>query len=238
MDDLNILRRAVHEEFEVIHSEDKVESTALEAFGYMSHHYICKIKEKSAGRRYEGLHELKFEVQCRTLLMDSWANVSHYLYYKGESSVPRALRKDFHALSGLLHVADRQFQHLHREVAKSIEDATSVLEETGKTPDDEVNLSNVLALLQQKYPDRGRAGPERVSTFVEELAAAGIYSMSELEGLFDESYERALRYEEKNPPMGEAGRKFADVGIARHSVALGHERYRTQKYGPDKSFDD
>ena len=59
-----------------------------------------------------GLHGIKFEIQCRTILQNAWASVSHRLAYKGEASIPEALRKDFHALAGLFYVADKHFELL------------------------------------------------------------------------------------------------------------------------------
>jgi putative GTP pyrophosphokinase len=65
-----------------------------------------------SGPRYDPLKHLRFEVQVRTIVMDAGAAVSHHLDYKGGTSVPSELRKDFYALSGLFYVADQHFEVL------------------------------------------------------------------------------------------------------------------------------
>jgi putative GTP pyrophosphokinase len=97
--------------FEVVGVSDTVEGTDdPSTFGYMSKHFDARLPSTLKGPRYEDLPGIRFEVQVRTLLMDAWANVSHYLAYKGESSIPPELRGDFNALSGLFYVADKHFE--------------------------------------------------------------------------------------------------------------------------------
>lgn len=230
MDDLGKVGKILSKEFDVLESEDKADNSSYDTFGYMSHHYICTLRPESSGRRYDGLLDIRFEVQCRTLLMDSWANVSHYLYYKGDSSIPQALKRDFHALSGLLHVADRQFQHLYHESRESVEAASAAVEHTGETPDDEVNLSNVLALFEQIYPDRNPSEPDEVSLYIEELAEAGMRSVQELRDVLSRGNSKAERYEEQYPPFGTPGVRFSGVGTARHATASVVQDFQELKY--------
>jgi putative GTP pyrophosphokinase len=89
LSDLPRLAEIVNETFEVVASEDKIEGgDDPSTFGYMSRHFEAVIHSDHTGPRYDELRGLRFEVQVRTLLMDAWANVSHYLAYKGESSIP------------------------------------------------------------------------------------------------------------------------------------------------------
>ena len=93
----------IRDTFHVVTSEDKIEGAEdPSTFGYMSHHYDAVLNPAHTGPRYEDLHDLQFEVQARTLLMDAWANVSHYLAYKSNAGIPPELRRDFYALSGFL----------------------------------------------------------------------------------------------------------------------------------------
>jgi putative GTP pyrophosphokinase len=71
------------------------------------------------GPRYEGLSGMRFEVQVRTISMDTWATISHYLDYKTDRDVPKDLRKDFFALSGLFYVADTHFELFYRASERS-----------------------------------------------------------------------------------------------------------------------
>jgi putative GTP pyrophosphokinase len=109
--DIDQIADIVASQFSVLSSENKVEGERDPAtFGYMSNHYICHLSPRYSGPRYDTLKGITFEIQCRTLLMDAWANVSHHLAYKGDVSIPEYLRRDFHALSGLFYVADKHFE--------------------------------------------------------------------------------------------------------------------------------
>ena len=131
LSDLPRLREVVVDLFNVVDESDKIADGAVEAFGYMSVHFICTLKAEYSGPRYEGLGDFKFEIQCRTILMDAWANVSHYLSYKAEASIPEDLRKDFHALSGLFYVADRHFELFYGESIASRREADVAIAQQG-----------------------------------------------------------------------------------------------------------
>ncbi len=59
------------------------------------------MKRDYKGPRYDTIVGMPFEIQVRTILMDAWANVSHYLAYKSDIDVPINLQRDFYALGGL-----------------------------------------------------------------------------------------------------------------------------------------
>jgi hypothetical protein len=134
----------------------------------MSHHFICELGASLAGPRYDDIKNIAFEVQVRTILMDAWANISHYLAYKGEASVPDDLQRDFHALSGLFYVADRHFELFYHESQESKSRAKLAITEPG-SQDTRLDRDTTLALFQELYPDRKHARPEYVSEFVEEI---------------------------------------------------------------------
>lgn len=79
-------------------------------FGYMSLHYICYLP---SGKEYdEDICNLKFEIQLRTVLQHTWAEIEHDLGYKSDFGVPRAIRREFSRIAGLLEIADLQFIEL------------------------------------------------------------------------------------------------------------------------------
>lgn len=110
-DDLRRLEKLICENFSVISQDDKISSS--EGFGYMSIHYICSLRETFSGPRYDNIKGFVFEIQTRTICMDAWAAVSHYLAYKGQWDVPVELQKAMNALSGLFYVADSEFQQIY-----------------------------------------------------------------------------------------------------------------------------
>lgn len=117
--DLYSIRTIIRDIFEVIEEDNKIDNTAANIFGYMGIHFIVKLKNVS-GEDQMPIGDLPFEVQLRTIGQHAWASISEYLYYKQETSVPRNLRRDFYALSGLFHVADSQFEILRKQQLESL----------------------------------------------------------------------------------------------------------------------
>ncbi len=212
-DDLPKLAKIIHDEFDVLDVEDKVSGADVASFGYMSQHYICRLRPEFHGRRYDRIKGQKFEIQCRTLLMDAWANVSHHLDYKGESSIPQELLKDFHALSGLLYVADRQFQSLLSAAKRSQDEAVEIVAEAlDEGRDRRLDLSSMQAYLEKAFPDREKARAGYVSELVEEFVAVEIKSVRQLRDKVRQGLPEALREEETRRT------RFNQVGLARGAV--------------------
>ena len=74
----------------------------LDAFGYNSLHYICRLK--TGGPR--------FELQMRTALQHVWSTIEHDIGYKGEVKIPQEYVRQFSRLAGMLELADEEFSRL------------------------------------------------------------------------------------------------------------------------------
>jgi putative GTP pyrophosphokinase len=235
LEDLPKVQTMIGDLFEIEDQENKITDGPVEEFGYMSVHYVCRLHSGHAGPRYDDLKGLSIEIQCRTLLMDAWANVSHYLGYKGEASIPEHLQKDFHALSGLFYVADRHFQLFFEESTKS--DQAASIQLSASTIDSRAQLaldrSTVTALLRAIYPQRKKSPPSDVSAFVEEISRAGYTDLATLEHTLRENEQIMLDREAVSPPVKDfdgdgspISTEFTDVGAARTTLSLIDLNYR------------
>ncbi|UKY53692.1 GTP pyrophosphokinase [Streptomyces inhibens] len=233
--DLSNIQRILHETFEVISEEDKVNEGDASSFGYMSHHYICRLSSTHSGPRYDAIKRISFEIQVRTILMDAWANISHYLAYKNEESIPGDLVRDFHALSGLLYVADRQFQSLNRDAAHSAAQAEKEVFQSEEIQSSAINTDTVSALFRRQYPDRTHVGEKQIAEFIAELAWIDLYDLRELADILRDNHAGALDYEEEYPPGRDADGIFGDVGLARTALAIHSPAYAMRKY-PKRAF--
>ncbi|MCR5292340.1 MAG: hypothetical protein K6E28_05580 [Eubacterium sp.] len=93
-------------------SIDKRKTLEPNTFGYLSLHYICSIPN---GEGYpEELTRLKFEIQIRTVLQHTWAEIEHDLGYKTEFGIPKELRRNFSRVAGLLEIADEAFLQIRQ----------------------------------------------------------------------------------------------------------------------------
>ena len=112
VDDVDNIGRLVRDRFEIDYenSIDKRETLKVDAFGYLSVHYICSLKEDSGYP--EELKGKKFEIQLRTGLQHVWAAIEHDIGYKSKFGVPTKVIREFSRLAGLLELADEEFMRV------------------------------------------------------------------------------------------------------------------------------
>lgn len=231
LSDIERIGDKIREAFIVLSEDNKINGyDDLTSFGYMSFHFIVKMKQEYNGPRYERIKDLSFEIQVRTISMDAWANISHYLSYKTEADVPKELKRDFYALSGLFYVGDTHFELFYNESKKSQKilqhRVEGILSNKEHCVDEEINLDSLKAYLYMKLPNRKRCNNKSISDLITELMSIGIYKISELENLYKKAWETFLENEKENPPLG--GGLFANAGVIRGLLDLAREDYRTK----------
>jgi putative GTP pyrophosphokinase len=87
-------------------------------FGYLSHHARIKFHQASPFRGQ--FSDFYAEIQVRTILQHAWAEIEHDLGYKNDVGIPSHLRRRFSLLSGLLEIADREFDELRVEISTHV----------------------------------------------------------------------------------------------------------------------
>lgn len=145
----------VKDRFNLIQSEDKSDSLDVNEFGYRSHHCIIKIDpEWCKTPNYDGLNNIKSEVQIRTVLMHTWAEIEHKLQYKNKDQVPRELQRKLFLLSAKLEEADQQFEDIKNEASNYQKMLSDKLRRDGKFDTSlELNLDTFKQFLAFFYPD-------------------------------------------------------------------------------------
>jgi len=227
IDDLERVRQIVANEFDVLRVEDRSETAAVDAFGYESVHYICTLRTSSSGRHYDAVKDLRFELQCRTLAQDAWANVSHRLAYKGTASIPEPLRRPFHALSALFYIADRNFASFAAEAGR-VEEALARPSSQGQLRSDgqtSIDRARMRRLLHEIYPDRSPANDADVSELVEEIAAVGYGTVGAVKDKLVSAQEALASYE------SDRHRQLSQVGAARMSLTIADRQYAQRRRG-------
>lgn len=233
IDDLYTVDGIIGGCFKVLKREDKVRGADPESWSYQSIHYDCALSESDSGPRYDEIKDITFEIQVRTILQDAWATVEHYLAYKGLTTVPDVLKRDFSALAGLFHIADDQFQKLSDASRQSEAEAEDQLQEAaagGDAMDEAIilNRSTLKAFLRQLFSDRKESEDALYSELVDELAHVGITDVSTLRQAIADGIEQAEKFEQKVPPRDEDGKviRYADVGVARMAVDVNNPTFR------------
>jgi putative GTP pyrophosphokinase len=163
LSDISGIRDVIRGAFLVLTEDNKIDEADVSSFGYMSVHFIVTMKKEYVGPRYDHIANMPFEIQVRTIAMDAWANVSHYLEYKSETDVPTDLRRDFYALSGLFYVADKHFEMFFRSRNESREQLAEAFAEVAPPLHEEINLDSLAAYLVNKFPDRRHSSAKDLS---------------------------------------------------------------------------
>jgi putative GTP pyrophosphokinase len=229
--DLPRIADLIRSSFVVVAEDDKLETQPVASFGYLGIHFIVKLKGEYRGPRYDGLHSQPFEIQVRTIAMDAWAAVSHYLDYKTDVDVPTALRKDFQALSGLFYLADTHFEMFYDVRQKSREAAGQLFDNPERAVEEELNYDTLAALLRGRYPDREPAVSAHISNLLSDLNASGYKTVVSLKNVLDRSANAFEHLEATGAPRAHGRRDWADVAAVRLSVAIADSQFRQRTYG-------
>lgn len=154
--DLEKIASIIKKEFDVIDSVDKADLLREDEFGYLSQHFIIKLKKSWLNTpRYRNIGNLKAEIQLRTVLMHAWANISHSLVYKKKKQAPHQFMRRLNGLSAILEIADDAFNNLKNDREKFIEEISRKTEKSGSFDlDQELNLDSFQAFLDFHFPNR------------------------------------------------------------------------------------
>jgi putative GTP pyrophosphokinase len=133
-DEIDAVARLVEREF-VIDETNSVDRRAMldaDRFGYLSLHYVVKLSPgRAALPENQKYGDIKFEIQIRSILQHAWAEIEHDLGYKSEAAVPRAVRRRFSRLAGVLELVDDEFEAIRQEVGEHQVTAQATINEGG-----------------------------------------------------------------------------------------------------------
>lgn len=148
-DDVDEIGTIIEREFTVIaeQSIDKRKALDPDRFGYLSLHYVCTFP---AGRthfpEYAPYSGYICEIQVRSILQHAWAEIEHDLGYKAPQGIPRAIRRRFSRLAGLLETGDEQFMVIRDELAAyASEVKRDIAEKPSEVLLDKVSLAAFIA---------------------------------------------------------------------------------------------
>lgn len=158
-DEVNDVCEVIKELFNIDSSKsvNKNEELGEDRVGYKSVHLICQIsQERLVLPEFKKFKDLYFEIQVRTILQHSWAEIEHDKNYKFSGVLPKEIKRRLMLLSGTLELVDREFNQLSKEIDNY---ATEVNEQTKKGDlDIEIDSVSLIQYLSVKFADLVKAG--------------------------------------------------------------------------------
>ena len=150
--DVNAISKLIEDIFLIDpeNSLDKSNELGIDKVGYKSIHYVCQLeKSRTKLPEYSRFKELSFEIQIRTILQHSWAEIEHDKNYKFTGTLRKDIQRRFKLLAGLLESADREFDSISNEIDNY---AKSVSENTVKGElDIPINSTSLKEFLKTKF---------------------------------------------------------------------------------------
>ncbi|MCK5679068.1 MAG: (p)ppGpp synthetase [Flavobacteriaceae bacterium] len=141
-DDVDIIATLLEKEFLIDeeNSTDKRKMLDPDRFGYLSLHYVASFNnERLKLLEYKLFNGIKFEIQIRSILQHTWAEIEHDIGYKSKSEVPRDIRRQFSRLAGLLEIADNEFVN----IKNSLVDYERYVGETIKKSPENITIDTI-----------------------------------------------------------------------------------------------
>lgn len=207
-DDVDRVVQIIEQEFQIDEQNSVDKRTLLDPdrFGYLSTHHVVSL---TSGRcnfpEYRRFKHVKLEIQTRSILQHAWAEIEHDLGYKTKQEVPRAIRRRFSRLAGLLELADSEFIAIRDELATYDK---VVVGEIKSRPDlIEIDKSSLIAFIDNsnrvKELDASIAevgkwklvrNPESISRDIAKLNFAGIDTIGKLSASLEEHAATIMRF--------------------------------------------
>lgn len=231
--DIDEICRIIKQEFNVLTSQDKEELLDPDQFGYRSHHLIVKIKDGWLSTpNYRGLDNLKAEIQIRTNLMHTWAEIEHELGYKKKEDIHPNFRRKFSSISAMLEIVDEQFEDLKKDINIYRKEKIKETEEYGwssSVTSSEMNIDTLKIFLETYFSEWKQEKemsnyPEALSNLLAELKSYNIQ--------FSTLIEWDKEWKDKMPEIFEAQEKalimrpkWNEIGYTRVLMMLNIEGY-------------
>lgn len=92
--------------------EEKDYITSPKESGYRSLHLVVEVPVYLS----ETTHNVRVEIQLRTIAMDFWASLEHELHYKTDTKVPESVRRELFRVAETIAMTDREMEEIAIEL--------------------------------------------------------------------------------------------------------------------------
>ncbi|MCP0887745.1 GTP pyrophosphokinase family protein [Ligilactobacillus sp. WILCCON 0076] len=115
VEDIYVVVDVLKNRFDMQVIEERDYITNQKQSGYRSYHIVIKYPIQ----RLSGKHEIKVEIQIRTLAMNFWATIEHSLNYKYKGSFPRELEERLRRSAEAAFLLDKEMSDIREEIKEA-----------------------------------------------------------------------------------------------------------------------
>ncbi|MBP9822390.1 MAG: hypothetical protein KBC81_03050 [Candidatus Pacebacteria bacterium] len=194
--DIETIESVIAENFlaEQLSVEDRL---GTDRVGYRSHHWLISLPDNRLKLpEYEQFGGLKAELQISTVLQHAWAQIGHKQVYKPSAILPRKIKRNFTLLSGLLEIADNEFNRISNEILEHQQEVVSETEKGNlEIPIDTVSLRQYFDTNFKSINNMDpRFGPhdDMAEDIIEELRDLGITTLAQLDNIIPKDFMQNL----------------------------------------------
>ncbi len=187
--DVEKITKLMKEIFDIDESKsiDKTKTLGVDKMGYRGVHLVAKLpKERTRLHEFKKFEGLYFEIQIRTILQHSWAEIQHDKNYKFSGTLAPEIQRRFNLISTNLEMADNEFNTLSQLIEEYSQDVSQ------KTKAGNLDIPINSTSLRQFLTDELECikgmeieynfGPGKVNSkeIIEELKIMGIKTLKDL----------------------------------------------------------
>ncbi len=195
--DIKKVSKIIEESFRVDANNSLNQDNLLSTnqIGYRSVHYVCDLGPARGGLpEFEGLSNLKFEFQIRTILQHAWAELAHDRKYKFTGKLPKEIERSLYLHAGILEIADKGFDEISNQIDNYIE-SIRYKSESGdlSTEINSLSLKEFIESWSVSNSISIEIFDEGMEELLAELSQFGIKTLSELQEIIPDDYIQHLR---------------------------------------------
>lgn len=231
-DDVAQVERIIKDLFiiDLENSINKTKTLGIDRVGYKSIHYVCQLPQnRTELPEYTKFAKLKFEIQIRTILEHSWAEIDHDKCYKFSGEIPVEIQRRFKLLAATLESADNEFNLLSRKIENYSEEVKkNIINDELNISINSTSLKNYIQYRFRNLIEKGKIIPEygipqNVSIILEELNNFGVNKIADFANLVPENFENVI--------SNSSQFKTNLVGVCRiFMIASDPEKYLSKSY--------
>lgn len=204
-DEIESVSAVVKSEFEIIQITDKSREVEIhdDVFGYKGLHLDARLRmPRDTLPEYKRFADLRFEVQIRSTIQDSWSKLDHHIKYKKDLPLP--LKRRIHRLAALFELADQEFRLVRDEKGTVGSDALTPLASEvaevaveASTSHGDMDLSEAVMQIGRSIYGKYAFDSEKVRSFTQEIRRVNPdMSSALLVDIFSRRHNTILDYKE------------------------------------------